>query len=92
VKRLADLATFPPVGTRCFYRNEALKLEGWGEIVEPRDEIDAAEIPLLVPWKGALTGPLDPGQVALNQVAPGCGVLPKEGYQVVAAILLWVNQ
>lgn len=66
----------PPVGTRCFYKNDALKLEGWGVIAEPREEEDASEMPLFVPWVGTLTGPVDPRQALLDVLAPGCGVLP----------------
>lgn len=91
--RVSDLPTFPPVGTRCLYRNEALRIEGWGQIAAPRDPLDALELPILTPWIGTLTGPRNAGQVALNQLAPGCGVLPgEERYQVVGAYLLWVEE
>lgn len=70
---------FPPVGTRCYYKNEALKLEGWGVIAEPRNEIDGSELPILTPWVGTLTGPVDPLQVGV------------ERYMVVPAFLLTVE-
>ena len=90
--RVSKLPVFPTVGTRCFYRNEALKLEGWGVIAEPRDEIDGAELPHLAPWLGTLTGPVNAGQVAFNLLAPGVGVLPGvERYSVVPAFLLFVE-
>ena len=86
------LPAFPPVGTPCFYRNEVLNLEGWGEIAEPRDDIDASGLPILTPWIGTLTGPVDAGQVGLNMLAPGVGVLPGvERYMVVPAFLLTVE-
>lgn len=86
------LRPFPPVGTRCLYRNEALGLEGWGVIAEPRNESDASELPILTPWIGTLTGPHDPLQEALDAIAPGIGVLPGEDrYMVVPAFMLWVE-
>lgn len=86
------LPVFPPVGTRCYYKNEALNLEGWGVIAEPRDEVDGSELPILTPWVGTLTGPVDPLQVGLNMLAPNCGVLPGvERYMVVPAFLLTVE-
>ena len=89
---LTRLPTLPPWGTRCFYRNEALRLEGWGVLTEPREPIDAEELPILVPWTGTLTGPRSVGQLALDQLVPGCGVFPaEERYLVVPAYLLWVE-
>ena len=86
-----DMPGLLPVGLRCFYRNEALHLEGWGEIVEPADDLDAEELDILVPWRGTLAGPDSAGQHALNVLAPGCGVTPGEGvYRVLPRILLWV--
>ena len=86
------LPVFPPVGTRCFYRNEVLTLAGWGVIAEPRNDIDASELPILTPWVGTLHGPVDAGQVGLNMLAPGVGVLPGvERYMVVPAFLLTVE-
>ena len=86
------LPVFPPVGTRCFYRNEVLNLEGWGVIAEPRNDLDGSELPILTPWVGTLTGPVDAGQVGLNMLAPGCGVFPGgERYMVVPAFLLFVE-
>lgn len=86
------LPVFPPVGTRCHYKNEALGLEGWGVIAEPRNEIDASELPILTPWVGTLHGPVNAGQVGLNMLAPGVGVLPGvERYMVVPAFLLTVE-
>lgn len=86
------LPVFPPVGTRCYYKNEALGLEGWGVIAEPRNEIDASGLPILTPWVGTLHGPVDAGQVGLNMLAPGVGVLPGvERYRVVPAFLLTVE-
>ena len=86
------LPAFPRAGTRCYYKNEALSLEGWGVIAEPRNDIDASELPILTPWIGTLTGPVDAGQVGLNMLAPGCGVLPGvERYMVVPAFLLTVE-
>ena len=81
---LNRLATLPPAGTRCFYQNEALKLEGWGVITQPRDDIDADLMPGLVPWRGALSGPVDPTQRFLDQLVPGCGVLPGEDRYLMA--------
>lgn len=90
--RVTKLPVFPPVGTRCFYRNEALKLEGWGVIAEPHDELDASELPHLTPWIGTLTGPVSEGQIGLDMLAPGCGVFPGvERYMVVPAFLLTVE-
>ena len=90
--RVSKLPVFPPVGTRCLYRNEALKLEGWGVIATPRDAIDASELPHLTPWVGTLAGPVNGGQIGLDMLAPGCGVLPGvERYSVVPAFLLWVE-
>ena len=87
-----SLPSTPPVGTRCFYRNDALRLEGWGHIVAPLDPIDAEEYPILLPWVGILTGPRNEGQAALDRLAPGCGVFPaEERYVVVPAHLLWVD-
>ena len=87
------LSPFPPVGTRCFYSNEALGLEGWGVIAEPRDENDASELPILTPWVGTLTGPHDPMQRGLDALAPGIGVLPGENrYMIVPAFMLWVEK
>lgn len=92
MRRVYDLPEFPPVGTRCMYRNPALKLEGWGVIADPVDDLDAAELPVLTPWFGTLTGPVNDGQVALNRIAPGVGVTPGEGvYRIVPTILLWVE-
>jgi hypothetical protein len=89
--RLDKVNPLPPVGTRCFYRNDALRLEGWGVLVEPADEIDGSEMPILLPWRGTLHGPVNGGQVGLNMLAPGVGVLPREDvYRIVPAILLWV--
>ena len=86
------LPVFPPVGTRCFYRNEVLNLAGWGVIAEPRNDIDASELPILTPWVGTLHGPVDAGQVGLNRLAPGVGVFPGvERYMVVPAFLLTVE-
>ncbi len=91
--RLDKVSPFPPVGTRCFYKNPALKLEGWGVLVEPEDKIDGSEIPLLLPWRGTLHGPVNSGQVGLNMLAPGVGVLPgEEVYRVLPSILLWVEE
>jgi len=90
--RVSRLPVFPPVGTRCYYKNEALKLEGWGVIAEPRDELDGSELPILTPWVGTLHGPVNAGQVGLNMLAPGCGVLPGvERYLIVPAALLTVE-
>ena len=92
MRRVYDLPEFPPVGTLCFYKNEPLKLEGWGKITEPRDELDGCELPILTPWIGTLEGPVNPGQVGLNLLAPGIGVLPgREKYLIVPSILLWVE-
>ena len=86
------LPAFPPVGTRCHYKNEVLSLEGWGVIAEPRDEIDGSGLPILTPWVGTLTGPVDAGQIGLNMLAPSVGVLPGvERYSVVPAYLLFVE-
>jgi len=80
------------VGTRCFYRNGVLRLEGWGVIAEPRDALNAAALPLLTPWIGTLSGPVDPGQAHLDRIAPGSGTLPgTERYMVVAAYMLTVE-
>ena len=90
--RVSKLPVFPTVGTRCFYRNEALMLEGWGVIAEPRDVIDGSSLPILTPWVGTLTGPVNAGQVAFNLLAPSVGVLPGvERYSVVPAYLLFVE-
>ena len=89
--RLDKVDPFPPVGTRCFYKNKALRLEGWGVLAEPVDPLDSSEMPLWIPWRGTLHGPVDGGQVGLNMLAPGVGVLPGEDvYRIVPAILLWV--
>lgn len=91
--RVTSLPSLPLVGTRCFYKNEALHLEGWGQIAAPRDDIDAEALPVLTPWIGTLTGPRSAGQVSLDQLAPGCGVFSgKERYYVVPAYLLWVEE
>lgn len=90
--RVSRLPTFPPVGTRCYYKNEALNLEGWGVIAEPRDEIDGSELPILTPWVGTLHGPVNAGQVVLNMLAPGVGVFPGvERYLIVPAFMLTVE-
>ena len=90
--RVSKLPVFPTVGTRCFYQNEALKLEGWGVIAEPRDEIDGSGLPILTPWVGTLTGPVDAGQIGLNMLAPSVGVLPGvERYSIVPSFLLFVE-
>ena len=82
-----------PLGTRCYYENEALKLSGWGVLVEPLDEIDAEEMPHLLPWRGTLIGPVNGGQVMLNMLAPGCGILPGEDvYCILPRICLWVER
>ena len=93
MKRLWRMGDPPiPVGTRCFYENDALRLSGWGEVVAPQDDLDAEFLPILTPWRGTLVGPVDAGQVGLNALAPGIGVLPGEDrYSVVPAILLWVE-
>jgi len=89
---VSKLPVFPPVGTRCFYKNDALKLEGWGVIAAPRDEIDASELPHLAPWIGTLIGPVSETQIGLDMLAPGCGVLPGvERYSIVPAFLLFVE-
>lgn len=88
---LTKLRTLPPVGTRCMYRNSALKLEGWGVLVDPRDPEDALEVPILLPWEGELQGPENAGQKGLNALAPGCGVLPGVGYRVLPSCLLYVE-
>ena len=86
--RVSKLPVFPPVGTRCFYKNDALGLEGWGVIAEPRDVIDGSSLPILTPWLGTLTG----RQIGLNLLAPSVGVLPGvERYSVVPAYLLFVE-
>lgn len=86
-----DLPEFPPVGTRCMYRNDALGLEGWGVIAAPRDPGDADDLPYLTPWVGTLVGPIDGDQVALDRMAPGCGTMPGvDVYRVVPTYLLWV--
>ena len=90
--RLDKVNPLPPVGTRCLYKNDALKLEGWGVLAKPVDAIDAAEWPILVPWRGTLHGPVCAGQLGLDAISPGAGVLPGEDvYRVVCAILLWVE-
>jgi hypothetical protein len=90
--RVSKMPVFPPVGTRCFYKNEALKLEGWGVIAAPRDALDASELRHLTPWIGTLTGPVDAGQIGLDMLAPGCGVFPgTERYAIVPAFLLFVE-
>lgn len=73
------------------YRNSALKLEGWGVLVDPRDPEDALEVPILLPWEGELQGPENAGQKGLNALAPGCGVLPGVGYRVLPSCLLYVE-
>ena len=89
--RLDKVRPRPSVGTRCFYSNDALNLEGWGVLVEPANPIDGSEMPILLPWRGTLHGPVNGGQVGLNMLAPGCGMLPGEDvYRVVPGILLWV--
>jgi hypothetical protein len=51
-----------------------------------------AELPLLTPWIGTLTGQVDPGQAHLDHIAPGCGILPgTERYLVVPAYMLTVE-
>jgi len=91
--RLDKVRPRPSVGTRCYYKNPALKLEGWGVLVAPEDPLDGSEWPLLLPWRGTLRGPVNGGQVGLNMLAPGCGMLPGEDvYRVVPAILLWVPE
>ena len=45
MRRVYDLPEFPPVGTRCMYRNPALNLDGWGVIADPRDPGDADDLP-----------------------------------------------
>jgi hypothetical protein len=51
-----------------------------------------AELPLLTPWIGTLTGQVDPGQAHLDHIAPGCGILPgTERYLVVPAYMLTVG-
>ena len=91
--RLDKVIPSPPVGTRCYYQNPALRLEGWGVIAEPADDIDGSEMPVLVPWRGTLHGPVNGGQVGLDMLAPGVGVLPGEDvYRIVPAILLWVPE
>lgn len=88
---LNQLATLPPAGTRCFYQNKALKLEGWGVITQPQDDIDASLMPGLVPWCGVLCGPLNTDQHHLDQLAPGCGVLPaKDRYLMAPRTLLFL--
>ncbi len=90
--RVSQLPAFPPVGTRCYYKNDALRLEGWGVIAEPRDPLDAEELPILTPWIGTLSGPTNMDQVHLDSLAPGCGVLPgTEQYMVLPACLLTVG-
>ena len=92
MRRVYDLPEFPPVGTRCLYRNPALNLEGWGVIAAPRDDLDGSELPILTPWVGTMIGPVNAGQVALDRIAPGAGVTPgKDVYRVVPSILLWVQ-
>jgi hypothetical protein len=91
--RLDKVTPFPPVGTRCFYKNDAIKLSGWGFLAEPLDDSDNSELPLWVPWRGTLHGPVNEGQVGLNVLAPGCGMLPGDDvYRVLPAILLWVEE
>ena len=90
--RVSRLPVFPSVGTRCYYKNEALNLEGWGVIAEPRNELDGSELPILTPWVGTLHGLVDAGQVGLDMLAPGVGVFPGvERYMVVPAFLLTVE-
>ena len=61
-------------------------------IAAPRDDLDGLEVPVLTPWVGTLTGPVNAGQVALDRIAPGAGVTPgKDVYRVVPSILLWVQ-
>lgn len=90
--RMDKLPSLPPVGARCLYQNDALKLRGWGVLAEPRDDIDGSEMPILIPWVGTLEGPRNEGQVALDRLVPGIGVFPsKDRYMVVPRILLWVE-
>jgi hypothetical protein len=89
---MINLPDDAPVGTRCFYENKALKLSGWGVLVDPKDEIDADSFPVLRCWYGKLDGPCDETQEFLNALAPGVGTLPGEGYCVLPAYLLWVEK
>jgi len=90
--RISELPVFPPVGTRCLYQNEALKLEGWGVLAATHDALDASELPHLTPWIGTLTGPVSEGQIGLDILAPGCGALPGENrYLIVPAFLLFIE-
>lgn len=60
---LSTVERIPPAGTRCFYRNDALQLEGWGVLADPADDIDAEEMPFLLPWIGTIVGPKGGGSV-----------------------------
>jgi len=70
----------PPVGTRCFYKNDDAKIEGWGVLAEPIDNIDAERFPDSLPWRGILTGPTHYTEFP-NEVE----------YHVVETTLLWVE-
>lgn len=82
----------PPLGTPCFYFNEALNLSGWGVVVSPaEDDIEFASEGRMIPWLGTLDGPVNAGQVALDNLAPGCGVLPGHGYRLLPTSLLFMK-
>jgi len=78
--RLDKVTPFPSVGTRCFYKNDPAKVEGWGVLAEPIDNIDAERFPDSVPWRGILTGPAHYAEFP-NEVE----------YHVVETTLLWVE-
>jgi len=81
--RLDRVTPFPPpVGTRCFYKNDDAKVEGWGVLAEPIDNIDAEQFPDRVPWRGTLTGPSHyaefPNEVEYRLVDPTLSWVPEE--------------
>lgn len=83
----------PPVGTACFYSNEALNLSGWGVVTEAAEEdVEFVSEGHMVPWLGTLDGPVNAGQVTLDQLAPGCGVLPGHEYRLLPISLMFMKK
>lgn len=80
----------PPPGTRCFLRNEALGLEGWGVLLPlPPDEEEYADI--FAFWEGELSGPTGAEQLLLKK-AGFESMTPGFGRMMVTKNLLFVEQ
>lgn len=83
--RYSDLPL--PVGSTYWYANPALNTEGTLTVV-PYENGDEEESDLFVACKGEIIGPPNPGQEALNLLAPGSGQCPGHHEYVVIPYMM----